>query len=316
MIRSSEYSREMEEKVEPALRTIEKEVPVSVRGGTLSVRSYIPTDAKAVMLLLHGTSESAEKYHEMIWLFNQMGIGVVAPDMRGHGKSFRMTGDPFLIYVDRFEDYVDDAESLLEQVEKMAAGLPLLLFGHSLGGAVAAGLMIRRPDTFTHVILSSPMIEPSSGGFPRWAGKMLCDLNCLIGRGTKMAFISAPYDPDRDTFENACDTGKERFEYYKKKRVAEKDYQTSALTYRWIDEAFGVRKKLLHRWPAEKVTSEVLLCQAGKDTLVSLPEQEQFIRRIKNGRLVCFEDAKHEIYFSDDRTFERYMKEIERFLQQ
>ena len=131
-----------------------------------------------------------------------------------------------------------------------------------------------------------------------------------------MAFISAPYDPDRDTFEKACDTGKERFEYYKKKRVAEKDYQTSALTYRWIDEAFRVRKKLLHLWPAEKVTSEVLLCQAGNDTLVSLPEQEQFIRRIKNGRLVCFEEAKHEIYFSDDSTFERYMNEIERFLRQ
>ena len=316
MIRSSEYSREMEEKVEPALRKIEKEEKIRVKGGTLSVRSYVPADARTVMLLLHGTSESAEKYHEMIWLFNQMGIGVVAPDMRGHGKSFRMTDDPFLIYVDRFEDYVDDAEILLEQVKKTAAGRPLLLFGHSLGGAVAAALMIRRPDTFTHVILSSPMIEPSSGGFPRWAGKMLCDLNCLIGRGTKMAFISAPYDPDGDTFEKACDTGKERFEYYKKKRVAEKAYQTSALTYRWIDEAFRVREKLLHLWPAEKVTSEVLLCQAGNDTLVSLPEQEQFVRRIKNGRLVCFKEAKHEIYFSDDGTFERYMNEIERFLRQ
>ena len=122
MIRSSEYSREMEEKVEPALRKIEKEEKIRVKGGTLSVRSYVPADARTVMLLLHGTSESAEKYHEMIWLFNQMGIGVVAPDMRGHGKSFRMTDNPFLIYVDRFEDYVDDAEILLEQVKKTAAG--------------------------------------------------------------------------------------------------------------------------------------------------------------------------------------------------
>ncbi len=314
MIRSSEYFTAMEGKVEPALREIWKQEYVSVRGGKLSVNCYVPADAKSVMLLLHGTSESAEKYHEMIWQFNQMGVGVVAPDMRGHGKSLRILADPCLIYVEHFEDYVDDAEAVLETVRREANGRPLMLFGHSLGGAVAAILMIRLPNTFTHVILSSPMIEPGTGGVPRWAGKMICDINCMFGRGEKKAFVSAPYDPDRDTFENACDTGKERFEYYRKKRVEDRDYQTSPLTYRWIKEAFSVRDKLLHYLPAEQVKSKVLLCQAGKDTIVSLPEQEQFVCRLKNGCLVCFEDAKHEIFFSEDETFESYLEEIEKFI--
>ncbi|MBQ9009912.1 MAG: alpha/beta hydrolase [Clostridia bacterium] len=316
MIYSGTYAQEMTGRVEPALREILKQEQVNVRGGQLSVSCYIPRDAESVMLLLHGTSESAEKYHEMIWMFNQMGIGIVAPDMRGHGKSLRMTGDPCLVYVDRFEDYVDDAETVLGLVQRVAGDRPLQLFGHSLGGAVAAALMIRLPDTFTHVILSSPMVDPSTGGLPRWAGKGICTLNCLLGRGKKMAFVSGPYNAETDVFENSCDTGRERFEYYKGKRVADRDYQTSPLTYRWIRESFGVRDKLLKAWPAEQVKSNVLLCQAGRDTLVSLPEQEKFIRRIKNGRLVCFESAKHEIYFSDDETVERYLKEIENFIRQ
>lgn len=312
LICEAEYQTGMQQ-AEAALAAMHTVETLSVRGGELSVNRYYPQDMKAVLLLLHGTSESAEKYHEVIWYFVRSGIGVIAPDMRGHGKSLRQVEDPYLIHVDRFEDYVDDAEAIVKQVIGNIS-LPLYLFGHSLGGAVAASLMLRLPDRFSHVILCSPMVDPSSGGFPRWVGQLLVHANCLIGHGKQMAFISSPYDPEKDTFESSCDTGKVRFEYYKAKRIQNKAYQTSGLSYRWIAESLKVREMLLNHPNISRLKSRVLLCQAGKDTVVCLPPQDAFAARLPDARLVRFDEAKHEIYISEDDTMERFMSEIFRFL--
>ena len=314
VIPESEYRLKMEQTVEPELKALHQQERMTVKGGELAIHCYLPENMRAQMLLLHGTSESAEKYHEMIWYFLQCGIGVIAPDMRGHGKSLRLTDDPCLIHTDRFEDYVDDALKIVNTRMNTFTG-PLFLYGHSLGGAVAAALMLRIPDRFSKVILSSPMVDPSTGSFPRWVGCVLADGGCLIGNGKKMAFVSAPYDPEKDTFETSCDTGRERFEYYKAKRVKDRSYQTCGLSYRWISESMKVKKLLLSHPDAQKVTADVMLCQAGGDTVVRLPEQHMLIRRLPKGKLVRFDDAKHEIYISDDRTMKRYVEEVCAFLE-
>ena len=311
LIRESEYQEKMRE-AEAELAAVRVTEKLCVKDGELSVYCYFPPDMRAVLLLLHGTTESAEKYHEMIWYFVQNGIGVAAPDMRGHGKSLRLVEDPYLVHVERFEDYVDDAEMI---VNKMLDSLskPIYLFGHSLGGAVAASLMLRMPERFSHVVLCSPMVDPSSGSIPRWIGVLIARFSILIGCGKKMVFVSSPYNPEKNTFEASCDTGKARFEYYKAKRIREKAYQTSGISYRWTAESFGVKRMLLNHPNIGALHAKVLLCQAGKDTVVCLPAQDAFAAKLPDARVVRFDDAKHEIGFSEDSTMERFMNEILRF---
>ena len=108
LIEEKNYREVMEGVVEPELRQIRREVKVPVEGGSLNVEAYEPEGARAVVVVLHGYTESAEKFREMIWYFLHEGWNVYAYDHRGHGHSPRAVADTSITHVDRFEDYVRD----------------------------------------------------------------------------------------------------------------------------------------------------------------------------------------------------------------
>lgn len=89
----------------------------------LNVAAGPPTGQPLV--LLHGGSGRWQSFEDLIpELATQW--HVIAPDLRGHGKSGRTPGRY------RLRDYVDDVAALVRHLER-----PVRLFGHSLGGAVA-----------------------------------------------------------------------------------------------------------------------------------------------------------------------------------
>ena len=63
----------------------------------------------------------------------------------------------------------------------------------------------------------------------------------------------------------------------------------------------------------DRIKTPVLLCQAERDSIVCLPQQNQFAEQVRGALLVSF-DAKHEIYSSEDRVLEGYYKTVLDFL--
>ncbi len=311
------YAETMRGTVEPALAKIRKDIRFPVRSGDLHVEVYEPEHAESGdLLLLHGFTESAEKFREMIWYFTTAGFRVVAPDQRGHGSSLRLNPDTSITDVDAFEDYVKDAEALLADPELFQKDRRSVLYGHSMGGAVAAFLLLSNPIRFSRAVLSSPMIAPSSAPLPKWAGSLVTNLFCLIGMGKARAFIGKPYDPDSETFEASFDTSRARFAYYAAKRRARPELQNTSPTYRWAKNAVGVTKPLLDAKALDRIETPVLLCQAGRETVVLVPEQDRFVSLLKHGEKERFESAKHEIYFSDDPVLHRYVARVIDFLRE
>ena len=309
------YAETMRGEVEPALARIRRDVRFPVRVGELHVEVYEPEAAgSGDLLLLHGFTESAEKFREMIWYFAQSGFRVIAPDQRGHGTSVRLNADTSITDVEDFGDYVRDAEALLEDRSLFIKDRRSVLYGHSMGGAVAAFLLLRHPALFDRAVLSSPMIAPSSAPLPKWAGKLATNLFCLIGKGKERAFIGKPFDPESETFEASYDTSPARFAYYAAKRREKPELQNTSPTYRWARNAVSVTKPLLDAEAAGKVETPVLLCQAGKDTVVLLPEQDRFLSLLKHGEKARFDSAKHEIYLSEDGVLRDYAETVIRFL--
>lgn len=86
----SNYAAVMTETVEPYLdsRRQEMDMPLST-GGTLHAEVYEQPDATRAVVILHGYTESAEKFREMTWYFLNEKFNVYAIDHRGHGKSVR-----------------------------------------------------------------------------------------------------------------------------------------------------------------------------------------------------------------------------------
>ncbi len=141
-------------------------------GFPLAGHSWIPAHPKAMIAVIHGLGEHSGRYARFARAAAAQNIGVVAIDLRGHGASF---GER--TYVDRFSDYLLDADALMGLARKVAAGLPLFLMGHSMGGAVAMRWVAERQPDLVGLILSSAALKIGND-----VSKLLINLAPVISR--------------------------------------------------------------------------------------------------------------------------------------
>jgi pimeloyl-ACP methyl ester carboxylesterase len=103
------------------------------------------------LVLLHGITTAWQAWMPLLPAL-MLRWQVFALDLRGHGKSGRVSGRY------RLEDYVADLASfLVKQVES-----PAVVIGHSLGGLAAIGAAIPVPDHIRAIVVAdSPMYRES-----------------------------------------------------------------------------------------------------------------------------------------------------------
>ncbi len=289
----------------------------SFDGKQIHYEQYLTPGAPGTVVIVHGFTESAEKFREMSYNFITMGYSVFAIDNRGHGLSYRKHPEAFeVVTVDRFEEYVEDLNKFVTDVVKPAAGdTPLYIYAHSMGGAIAVQYLQTYPGVFRKAVLSAPMIQANSGPVSPAATKLLTGLFCAIGKRDQMVFIHHGFQPDR-TYENSHDTSKARFDYYHAKRLANDKLKTASASYSWVREAMKVAKKNLDPKRNANITIPVLLCQPEEDSSVISEKENEFISQLPNGRLVQFKKCKHEIYAAVDETVLEYLQTIQAFLEE
>lgn len=320
ILSESNYATEMEQIVEPYLaahgteRYVERE-----EGRKLYVVMYRAERPKGLVMVSHGFTENAEKYKEYLYYFVKMQYHVCMVEHCGHGRSYRLTEDPSLVHVDSWERYVEDFLYVTHLAQKAAQpGLPLYLYGHSMGGGIAAAAAAKEPDLFAKVILSSPMIRPSTGDVPWKTAQQIASHFCRTGRAMRYVIGQHPYEGG-GSFEESCATSRARFDYYRKKERVNQRFQLSAPSYGWLAAAGGMNQYLQHRgW--KEIKAPVLLFQAEKELLVSKREQERFIRKIyrrgiaPQAALIRVPGSKHEIFNTSGHILEQYWRHVFHFL--
>lgn len=117
--------------------------------------------SKAQLLLVHGYAEHAARYLPLVKALTGGGIRVVAPDHVGHGRSEGLRG-----YVPRIETLVDDVSRLLGAMYAAEPELPLFVFGHSMGGAVAIMAAATHPSWVHALVLSGPALHIANTAKP------------------------------------------------------------------------------------------------------------------------------------------------------
>jgi acylglycerol lipase len=114
-------------------------------------------EPRGTVVILHGYAEYAGRYRHVIAALDEAGYECHLLDLRGHGHSDGVRG-----YVARFEDYFEDVDLFLEKIREVhLPGLPLILLGHSLGGLISLGYVLRRPEAFHALAVSSPFLHPA-----------------------------------------------------------------------------------------------------------------------------------------------------------
>lgn len=112
--------------------------------------------------VVHGYGEHSGRYEAFARWLNGRGWAVAACDLRGHGGSPGRRG-----HIHRFADYLRDVAALHRLLRERAAGRPLFLLGHSLGGLIALRYVEEGAEGLDGLILSAPflgMVMP----VPRW----------------------------------------------------------------------------------------------------------------------------------------------------
>ncbi len=317
ILREETYFEEMRQRVLPYLAQRKKELWLEREPGKRQycVR-YLADEAVGTVVVVHGFTETAEKYQEVVWYFLSHGYHVYVPEHCGHGHSYRLVDDLSLVHVDSYERYVADLLAVAERAAKEQKGLPLFLYAHSMGGGVGAAALSRRPRLFARAVLTSPMIRPITSGVPWPAAKLLAGLLCKLGRADKYVPGGHPFD-GKETFEGSPSTCRERYEFYQRRREEEPVYQMNSPSCGWLHEAVRLNRYLQSDgW--KQIETPFLLFQAEDDSFVWDSEQERFVEKVnRNGRtsarLVHMSETKHEIFNSASSVLERYWEEILRF---
>ena len=113
--------------------------------GRIHVCRWQPEGApKAVVQILHGIAEFAERYEEFAQYLTEQGFLVVAEDHMGHGQSI---GEGTQGYFEGgWFAAVEDSYQLLQDTRKEFPQLPYVLFGHSMGSFMARTILAKYPD--------------------------------------------------------------------------------------------------------------------------------------------------------------------------
>ena len=311
----SSYSRIMNETVLPWLEANGSESFVAGCGNRpLYCVSYQAEKPVGTVLIVHGFTENALKYAELIYSLLHLGYSVLAYDQRGHGRSWRADGIPDIsvTHVDHFSEYVDDLQAVYDAFSRSMPS-PWFLFAHSMGGAVASLFLERGNRDIAAAVFSSPMIAPYIRSVPVHLASGLAASACALGKGKNWPFFMKPYSGPED-FATSCATDPDRFAWYDTVKASRPEFRNSVPSYRWSYEAIHVTKHILAPGAPEKIICPVLLCSAGIDYSVEREPQEAFVSRLSNGRFLPVPDARHEIFRSVDEVMYPWWHQVIAFL--
>ncbi len=266
---------------------------------------------RASIVLVHGFTEYAERYLEMLYYFYQEGYSVFMTDNRGHGRSGRKIPQIDRVFVRSFDEYTGDLKYFCEHIVIPSdPGRDLLLFAHSMGGAIAALFLEQYPEFFKAAILSSPMLKMKLGNVPSAVIDALAGFSRIMGWQVQLAPGQKGFSPEIDYGMN-CGTSLARFEYEYQQKIDRKAYRTTAATYAWSRAAVAATKLLQKE--AGKVKIPLLILQAGNDDLVDNAGEDRFAEAVEQGQLIRFPTARHEIWNSTEDVLEPYYESIFRF---
>lgn len=138
-------------------------IQLSPTGAHLSVRHY-PADgaARGILLVSHGLGEHSGRYGAFAAAMAGHGFSVHALDHRGHGRT--QAPDAPLGSFGSVDAVFDDLEALRKKAIDAEPGLPVLLFGHSMGGLIALNAAIRSPAFYDGLAVWNSNLFPGAAG--------------------------------------------------------------------------------------------------------------------------------------------------------
>jgi lysophospholipase len=254
-------------------------------------------NAKGHVVISHGYGESALKYRETIYNLHALGYSVSMWEHRGHARSDRLLADRYKTHVEDFDHYVDDMQIFMDTF--VPKDKPLFLFAHSMGGAISMAWLERNPGVFQAAVMNAPLLELNTAPYPGWITRGIAGLLDFVGRDEDYAPGQKSFNPDSWVFETSSTTSRARFERNRTDNIAE-DLALGGVTVKWLSEVLTTTQYLTKTNTIRRVTTPILMYQAGLDTYVKPEGQNRFCSQAPSCTLIRVPEARHEIFNETD----------------
>ncbi len=234
----------------------------------------------AAMVLLHGFGEYGGRYEAWASLFAARGVVACMHDQRGHGRTPGPRG-----VAPNYDAFLDDTALMTDKIRREYPGLPLFLYGHSMGGNVALNYLLKRDQTaFCGAIVTSPWLRlPHEPPRPLvWALSAVSRLYPALSLRTRVR-------PERLTHEQEI-----------VERVRRDEHYHNTLGVRIAGQIMAAGRYALKH--AGEITIPVLLLSGGQDQVVSPLAISVFARSAgANIRHIDFPSLFHEVHNETSR---------------
>jgi acylglycerol lipase len=109
---------------------------------------------KALILLVHGHGEHSKRYQSWAEKFVNNGYTFIAWDHIGHGLSDGQRG-----HIHHYEQLLLEVDLAVNKVKEYFPNIPIILYGHSMGGNIVLNHAIRRCCSVNAIISTSPWLK-------------------------------------------------------------------------------------------------------------------------------------------------------------
>ena len=238
---------------------------------------------KAVVCLVHGLGEHTSRYAHVAEALGKQGFALFGADLRGHGRSGGPRG-----HISSIEDFMQDIDLSLAQARIRYPGLPIILYGHSLGGIQVLHYgLTRKPDV-------KGVIATSSGLHTALEKQYLKVLMAkILGALIPNTSIASGLDPKSIS---------------RDEKVVQA-YINDPLVHDKISLGFGKIMVGVTSWTlahADEFTLPLLLLHGKADLLAFPSSSTEFAASLKEKcTLVLWDDAYHELHneFEKEEVF-------------
>ena len=255
----------------------ETDFTLSSSGQTsLAGRIWLPDEPPiGVVCLVHGHGEHSGRYLHVAQAMTAVGLVMMAFDLRGHGRSGGNRGGGT-----SYELFMDDIQSLLDSAGNRYPGLPVFLYGHSLGANLVLNFALSRKPALHGVVATGAWLRLSMQ--PPAALMMVARAMNILAPGM--------------TFKTGLDTSQLSRD---PKVVA--DYVNDPLVHSMISARLGLEFEKHGEWAlahAAQFPLPLYLGHGGADGITSVAAVREFASALPVDRctLNVYESLYHEIH--------------------
>jgi alpha-beta hydrolase superfamily lysophospholipase len=235
---------------------------------------------KGVIALVHGFGEHSSRYEHVAQAFGEKGYSMFAFDHRGHGLSEGQRG-----HTPSYDHLMGDVDIFLEKVRDIFPDVPVLLYGHSMGGNIVANHLIRRKPEIKGAIITGPFFRTTNPppAFQIALGKMM---NKIWGAFPDKVKLD-PNDLSRD------------------KQVVEK-YINDPMVHNKISARMGLTLIANGEYAIEhasEIQLPLIILHGADDNVTACSGSKEFVSRAgDNVSLVLLPDLYHEIHNEPEKA--------------